>query len=66
MVAPGSRPSSHLAMCASDRKRFIVVQVNRMSFHHLPAGTRQWNKKLVSFGAPAAHLNGDSLAAIGA
>ena len=41
MVAPGFRPPSHRAMCASDRKRFIVLQVNTMSSHQCTAGTRQ-------------------------
>jgi hypothetical protein len=38
IVAPGRRPSSQRSRCSSDRKRFIVCQVNTMSSHHPAAG----------------------------
>ncbi len=50
MVAPGPRLASQRLMCSSDRKRFIVLQVNTMSSHHRAAGTRQWNSRPWSSG----------------
>jgi hypothetical protein len=50
IVTPGARPPSHRVMCASDRKRFIVLQVNTMSSHQCEAGTRQWNRIAASSG----------------
>jgi hypothetical protein len=50
MVAPGSRAPSQRAMCSSDRKRFIVLQVKTMSSHQRAAGTRQWKSRRSSSG----------------
>src|SRR4029079_3823471 len=50
IVWPGSRSASQHAMCSSDRKRFIVLQVKTMSLHHSRAGTRQWKSSDASSG----------------
>ena len=50
MVAPGARAPSHRAMCSSDRKRFMLLQVKTMSSHQELAGTRQWKRNVSSLG----------------
>ena len=49
-VAPGAPTVEPAVTCASDRKRFIVLQVKTMSSHHAVAGTRQWNSSAGSSG----------------
>ena len=41
---PAPCPPSQRAMCSSDRKRFIPLQVKTMSSHQCAAGTRTWKR----------------------
>ena len=66
IVAPGSRPPSQRAMCSSDRKRFIPLQVKTMSSHQCAAGTRHVEEERLVVHALVADLDRERLAAVGA